>query len=274
MYRYIIQFISITLLLGVASSCSKFSKAQRSTNAEHKFTSAMEYYDKGDYYKASVLFEELLPMLRGTKNAEVAQLKYSYCQYYMDQYVMSGYYFKKFYETYPTSEYAEEALFMSAKSSSISSPDVELEQSTTQEALDAVQDFLRIYPDSKYKEECHQMIDKARAKLEEKSYNSAMLYYKLDDYRAAIITFDNFKNDFPESKRLEEVQFLKIKTQYNYAKNSIEKKREERYKQTLEFYQDFIDKYPNSKYLKDAEKIYENSMQEIKYINKLNQKNG
>lgn len=260
MRKYIIHILTGILLIGMAS-CSKFQKAQRSTNAEQKFTSATEYYDKGDFYKASVLFEELLPMLRGTKNAEIAQFKYSYCQYYLEQYVMSAYYFKKFYETYPSSEFAEEALFMSAKSSSISSPDVELEQSSTQEALDAVQDFLRKYPYSKYKEECNQMIDNARAKLEQKAYNSAMLYYKLDDYKAAIITFDNFRNDFPESKKLEEVNFLKLKTQYNYAKKSIDIKKAERYKHTIELYQEFIDKYPNSKYLKDAESIYEGSMQ-------------
>lgn len=273
MFGYIKYILTIALFIG-ALSCSKFQKAQRSTNAEQKFASATAYYDKGDFYKASVLFEELLPMLKGTKNAELAQFKYSYCQYYMGQYVMSNYYFKKFHETYPSSEYAEEALFMSAKSNAISSPDVELEQSTTQEALDAVQDFIRRYPNTKYKEECNQMIDNARAKLEEKAYNGAMLYYKLDDFRAAILCFDNFKNDYPESKRLEEVAFLKLKTQFNYAKHSIDAKKIERYNLTIVIYQEFIDKYPNSKYLKDAEKLYEDSAEGIKYINKLNHKNG
>lgn len=273
MYKYTkFLLVALSILLGI--SCSKFQKAQRSTNPEQKYAHATEYYDKGEYYKASMLFEELLPMLKGTKNAETAQLKYSYCQYYQGQYIMSTYYFKKFYETYPTSEFAEEALFMSAKSSFFNSPDVELEQSSTQEALDGMQGFLTKYPNSKYKEECNQMIDNARQKLEVKAYNNAMLYFKLGDYKASLITFDNFRNDFPESKRIEEISFLKIKNHYNYAKNSIESKKINRYNKTIEFYQEFLDKYPQSKYLKEAEGLYDSSVKEIKYINKINNKNG
>ncbi|MFN8438288.1 MAG: outer membrane protein assembly factor BamD [Cytophagales bacterium] len=270
MHKTYLLLVSLLMLL----SCSKFQKAQKSTNPEEKYAKAVEYYNKGDFYKAGVLLDELMPMLKGTKNAEEAQLKYSYCQYNSHQYYLANYYFNKFYETYPTSEFSEEALFMAAKSSYMNSPEVKLDQTTTQETLDAFQNFIVKYPNSKFKEEATQMIDNARGKLELKLYNQALLYYKIEEYKAANVTFDNFKNGFPESSRNEYISYLKIKNQYNYAAESVESKKLERYNVAIEFYQDFVDKYPQSKYLKDAESIYDNISNKLKELNKLQNKNG
>lgn len=269
-----INKIIVVLIAVISLSCSKFQKAQKSSNPEEKYAKAVAYYEKGDYYRAGILFEELLPMLKGTKNAETAQLKYCYCQFYSNQFYLSNYYFNKFYETYPSSPDAEEALFMSAKSNFLNSPEVELDQTNTQETLDAFQNFLYKYPESKFKADATEMIDNCRKKLEIKAYNNAMLFYKLDNYKAAIITFDNFKNGYPESSKNEEISFLKIKTQYNYAHKSIDEKKLERFNKALEFYEQFIDKYPKSSYLKDAISLYENISKEIKFINKINKKNG
>ena len=51
-----------------------------------------------------------------------------------------------------------------------------------------------------------------------------------------------------------------------YAKNSSETKQEERYNQAITFADQFTEKYPTSKYLKEATTYKKDSEQGIKYI--------
>ena len=84
--------LALVMLL-TASSCSKFRKIQKSNDWELKYRAAMEYYDHQDYYKAGVLLEEILPILRGRPESEKAQFYFAYCYYYQKQYVLSAHYF-------------------------------------------------------------------------------------------------------------------------------------------------------------------------------------
>ena len=190
-------FLIICLIFG---ACSKFAIIQKSDNLDLKYKSAVKYYQNKEYIKASTLFEELIPILKGQADAEKAQYYYSYCQYYMGQLVLSAYYFKKFYETFPRSELAEEAYYMHCISLYEDSPEYELDQTNTKQALDAIQVFLERFPKTKYLEDCNSIVDKLVLKLEMKAYHQAKLFYKMRDYRACVITFENLIKDFPSSK--------------------------------------------------------------------------
>ena len=61
------------------SSCSKFSKIQKSTDIEAKYLAAVEYYDAGGFYQALQLFEELVTLFRGTQKAEITYYYYCMC---------------------------------------------------------------------------------------------------------------------------------------------------------------------------------------------------
>jgi outer membrane protein assembly factor BamD len=54
-----------------------------------------------------------------------------------------------------------------------------------------------------------------------------------------------------------------IDTAYEYAKVSIDSKKEERFLNSIERYQDFLEKYPNSEFLKEAEQIFVKSREEL-----------
>ena len=61
------------------------------------------------------------------------------------------------------------------------------------------------------------------------------------------------------SKFQEEALFLSIQTAYEYSKVSIASKQQERYQVVIDKHVDFVDKYPNSAYTKEAEEYYANS---------------
>jgi len=272
---------TVKVLLGIWAifllvSCSPFSKLQKSGSDDEKYKGAVEYYKKGEWYRAGLLFEELIPVLKGSTESEMAQFYYAYTQYQQQQYLLSATLFKKFYETFARSDYAQEAMYMYAYSLYKDTPSFNLDQSNTLTASSALQDFVNTYPDSKYKEECTKLILDLRGKLERKAYEKAKLYYKtsgfnIASYKSAVISINNFQKDFPDSEYNEELAFLKVDAEFSLAQNSLETKQKERYQEAISYHQSFVDKYPNSRYLKQSEKMYDTSQKEIERLDKLEQ---
>lgn len=257
--RLIILLFAATLIV----SCSKFRKIQKSGDWKVKYDAAIEYYEDEDYHRATILFEDILPIIRGTAEAELGNFYLAYCYYNQKQYILSAHHFQEFVTIYGRSEYVMEASYMHAHSLYLQSPDYQLDQTTTYEAVAAMQNFINRYSSSEYAPEADRIIDAMQQKLEKKAFEQCRLYFKLKRYTSALTIYDNFKVDFPDSKYQEEVAFMKIETSFDYARESIPSKQEERYRNVTEYYLEFLDKYPNSKFLKDAEKIYGDSIEEI-----------
>ena len=75
-------------------------------------------------------------------------------------------------------------------------------------------------------------------------------------YKAAIVALTSFKDNFPDSKYMEEANFMILRSQFELAEQSVYSKQKDRYKEVVDNYKNFIDRYPDSKFLKDAEKLY------------------
>ncbi|MCK8494352.1 MULTISPECIES: outer membrane protein assembly factor BamD [Spirosoma] len=274
--RHISRSLLGVLIVFFLGSCSPFSKLQKSGNDDQKYKAAVEYYKKEDWYHAGLLFEELIPVLKGSTESELAQFYHAYTQFHQQQYLLSATLFKKFYETFARSEYAQEAMYMYAYSLYKDTPQYNLDQSNTLTATSALQDFINTYPDSKYRDECTKIILELRGKLERKAYEKAKLYYKtsgfnIASYKSSVIAINNFQKEFPDSEYNEELAFMKVDAEYSLANNSLESKQKERYQDAISYYQAFIDKYPSSKYVKQAERMYESSQKEIERLDKLEQ---
>lgn len=258
----------VVVLAVLLSACSDFSKVQKGPNDSSKYKAAVAYYNKSDWYHAGLLFEEVIPVLKGSTESEMAQFYYAYTQYHQQQYLLSSTLFKKFYETFARSELAQEAMYMYAFSLYKDTPSFDLDQSNTLTAASALQDFINAYPDTKYRDECTKMIMTLRDKLERKAYEKAKLYYKTSGfniaaYKSAVIAINNFQKDFPDSDYNEELAFMKVDAEFSLAQNSLDTKQKERYQEAISYYQGFREKYPNSKYLKQAERMSEVSAKEI-----------
>ncbi|WP_373511105.1 outer membrane protein assembly factor BamD [Persicitalea sp.] len=264
-------FFLLIIALFLTTSCSKFAKLQKTGTDKEKYAAALDYYQDGDWYRAGLLFEELIPLLKGSTESEMAQFYYAYTQYHQEQFNMAQFLFKKFFDTYARSDYAQEALYMHAYSLYKDSAPHTLDQTSTMTAISALQDFINSYPASPFRNECTGYILELRRKLELKAYEKAKLYYKISDFnlaslKSAVISIENFRRDFPDSEFNEELAYLKVDAQYTLAKSSFAIKQKERYEDAVKFYKAFIDKYPNSAFLKDAEKLYSNSEEELERI--------
>ncbi|NBA87961.1 outer membrane protein assembly factor BamD [Emticicia sp. CRIBPO] len=268
----------VVLLAVLSISCSKkFSRLQKNGTLDEKYKAAIEYYNKADYYKAGILLEEISPLLKGDSTAEKAQFYNAYCNYYQGQYQMSSYLFKTFYATYNNSPFAEEAYYMNAYSMFKDSPQYNLDQTSTLTAIDALQTFINTYPTSKYAESCNKDLKDLRFRLEQKAYEKAKLYYKtrqpsyggLPNYKAAVVTIDNFRRDFPDSKYNEELAYIQLVSQHEYADLSVFRKQKERYDLVVKLYEGFIDKYPKSQYSKEVVRIFDQTQKSLDNVAKI-----
>jgi outer membrane protein assembly factor BamD len=263
MGKYIIKVFSLVILIITVSSCTKFKKIQKSADWKVKYEAALAYYEEEDYFRSGTLFEEILPIIRGTKEAELANFYYAYTYFYQRQYILSSHYFSLFSDVYGRSEYLMEAIYMNAYSLYLQSPEPSLDQTSTYEAIASLQNFLNKYPQSEFSVKADDLIDELQVKLEKKAYENAKLYYKLRRYKAALVALDNFQYDFPDSKFNVEIGFLAIETSFDLASSSIFKVQEKRFRKTIDLYQKYIDKHPDSEYIKKAEKYYADSVEQL-----------
>ncbi|HLT75464.1 MAG TPA: outer membrane protein assembly factor BamD [Ohtaekwangia sp.] len=262
-----IVYFSIVVLIFVSVSCGKFRKIEKSSDWRVKYEAALNYYNKQDYYRASVLFEQVLPIVRGLPEGEKVQFYLAYCQYYDKLYLLASEQFRTFYETYGRSSLAEEARFMYAYSKFAGAPRSSLDQTNSIEAMAAMQEFLNRYPNSKFREQAVDVIFTTQAKLEEKGFANAYQYYKMRQYTAAIVALNNFVDNFPDSRFVEEARFLVVDAEFRLAEESIRSKQIERYRTVVEHYKEFVDRYPESKFLRDAEKLYAQSLEKLRNNN-------
>jgi outer membrane protein assembly factor BamD len=248
------------LFVLMASSCSDFSKLKKSTDYEHKLEMAIKYYDKGDYTKAQILFEELQNVYKGTEKAEIVYFYNAYTNFEMGDYLLAGFMFRNFVRTFPTSKRAEECAYMTAYCYYLNSPDYSLDQTDTYTAIREFSFFLKQYPKSERIPDCNEYVDKLRAKLEKKSYETCMQYYRLSDYKAAIADITAHNKDFPANKHVEELSFMTIKSFYQLGLLSNDVKKAERMKAVTDNYLKFVDLYPKSAYLSEAQSIYDSAV--------------
>jgi len=258
MIRNLRAFFVVGVLL-IASSCGEYQKIVKSTDYEYKLKKAREYYDKKDYNKASQLYGELVNIFRGTNRSDQVYYYLAKSNFGQHDYLMAGHYFRQLIKEFPHSTFSEESQYMVGYCYYLDSPTPRLDQKTTQDAIDAFQLFINIFPSSNRVAEANKLIDELREKLVLKSYMNGRLYYDLGDYRASVISLTNSLKEYPDSKYREELMFYLLKSKYLLGENSIEEKKRERLNSELDEYYTFVDEFPNSKFRKEADRFFANT---------------
>jgi outer membrane protein assembly factor BamD len=86
------------------------------------------------------------------------------------------------------------------------------------------------------------------------------------NYQSAITSFKNLLEEFPNTENREKVLYLIQKSGFLLAENSVNAKKLERYEDATKAYVKFVDSYPESDYIKEAESIYDKSVKRIESI--------
>ncbi|MDR2683573.1 MAG: outer membrane protein assembly factor BamD [Dysgonamonadaceae bacterium] len=265
--------ICFSLLLIVGMSCGEYNKILKSTDTMVKYEAAKKYFDGGKYSRTVTLLEEVAPLLKGTSYAEESLYLQAQAHYALKDYLSASEYFKNYYTSFPRGKYAEDARYYSAYGLYLDSPDARLDQSDTYKALQQLQDFLEYYPQSERKEEVQRVLFELHEKLAYKELLSIKLYYNLGDYTlysyaggnylSCVITAQNAMRTYPFSKYREDYMYYIFKSKYEMAVQSVEEKKEFRYRDVADEYFSYKNDYPEGKYIKEITKLYNTIAKEL-----------
>ncbi len=251
----------------VFSSCSNnIGKLLKNPDYEYKLRMAEQYFVKKKYTLAQQVYEDVMPYFKSKKEFEDIYYKYAYCAYNLGDYMNAENLFKSYLEIFPNSLKAEEIDYMRAYSYFKQSPKAELDQTNTIRAMGMMQTFINTHPGSARNKDATEIIDICRAKLETKDYQSAQLYYDMGQFRAAGVAFTTLLNGYPESMKGDEYKLMIIKSYFRFAEMSIEEKKVERFEQVISECNEFTDRFPESKFRKEAEEFLNLSQTNIKNL--------
>ena len=257
--------IPLMLLLGVAG-CNEYNEVLKSPDLDYKYERAVGFLDSNQCFSALPVFEELARLTRGTQMAADVQYNYARTHACLRDNYLSRYHFRMFAKTFPNDPRCEGANFEAAMCSYRLSPPPSLDQTETRSAIEELQLFMDSYPGSALRDSAQTCVDNLRSKLETKSYESALLYHKTEQYRSAVIALENALKDFPDSPYREEMAFLIVDSHYQYALRSTERRKAERYNDAIEAFLTFVARVPSSERLPEAERIHKRCISEIERL--------
>mgnify|MGYP001591786461 CR=1 FL=1 len=234
------QTIFILAIALSAFGCSNYGKLLKSTDYQLKYTKANEFYENGKYGKSIGLLDQLREQYRYKDTiAYLLQLS-GKCYFEESEYDYATLFFDDYVENFPNGYYAEECAFKSLECKYRLRNSFELDQQETYTTIDKIKIFTNNNPNSAYLAQCNDMLDALRDNLKSKEVGRTFQYFNIGDYRAAVVSAQNTLQAYPDIEKVEEMEFMMVKAQYNYAINSIDTKKEERLKTMLDLAKNYI----------------------------------
>lgn len=267
MYKNVIFFFLLSIIL-FTSCAQEFNSVYKSSDYAYKYEYAKEMYGKAKYSRASILFGDLITVMKGTSNAEESLFLYGMATMNNKDYESAAEIFKKYTTTYIRGLYAEDACYFIGECLYASVPEPRLDQTPTYAAMKAYQEFIDLYPESARRNTAENKLYELQDKLVQKEYLNAKLYYNLgtyfgnctsggNNYEACIITSQNAIKDYPYMNKREEFAVLIMKSKFELALHSVAEKQTERFQDAEDECYGFINEYPDSKERGTAEKYIE-----------------
>ncbi len=262
--------ISLILLSALfLCSCGEYNKVLKSNDYNYKYEYAKQAFEKKKYVQASTILTDLITIFKGTPKAEESLYLLGLSHYENKDFQSSGAYFKTYYSRYPKGQYTELARYYSGYGYYLDSPEAQLDQTGTYKAIEELQGFLDYFPKSDKATIAQNAIFELQDKLVLKELQNAQLYYNLgnymgNNYESSVIVAKNAIKDYPYSKYKEQLELLILKSRYQEALQSVNEKKEERFRDVIDEYYSFINDYPDSETRKEADNIFKIASRHVK----------
>jgi len=251
------NLIIAALAIVAFSSCkSQYELLLNSNDADAKYEAAFKYYNEGKYSKAGSLFESLSVLTNGTERDDTVRFYWGLSNYKFKDYYTAETNFSNFLESYPRSPFASEARYLRIDCLYRSTLRYELDQTPTYKAITEISEYIIEDPRTPHLQACRDMLQTLNDRLDKKAYESAKLYYKMEDYLASRVAFRNVLKDDAENIYREDILYYIAMSSYNYAHNSVQSKQKERYLTFLDDYLNFVGEIPESHYRKELDNVY------------------
>ena len=204
------RIIAVSAFIILMWGCSGSVDTTKMTADEH-YQYAMKLYNDEDYLEALNEFQSIILQFPGSAINDDAKYYLGMTYYKRDQYLLAAYEFSKLIKEVAASPYVPDAQFMLADSYYQLSPPYPLDQSYTKKAIEEFQAFIDFFPINEKVAEAEKKIAELNAKLAEKEYNSALIYERMDYYKAAIEYYEYVAETYHDTEYAPKALYNKIK---------------------------------------------------------------
>ena len=196
-----------TLAFGAAGCAHKGPKGERpyiARDVDTLYTAAKSMLDRKQYKTAGQMFDEVERQHPYSVWARRAQLMAAFSYYMSRDYQEAILASQRFLSLHPGNKDAPYAYYLVAVSYYEQINDVQRDQKITQQALDALTELVRRYPNTSYADDARLKIDLARDHLAGKEMEIGRLYQNQGQLLAAALRFRAVVDDYDTTSHVPE----------------------------------------------------------------------
>jgi outer membrane protein assembly factor BamD len=264
-----IKIIYILLLAFALSSCSEYNRILRSPDLELRFAYAKRFFEEGRYNRSIALLEDLVRFFTGTVHHEESMFLLAQSHFNSRDFVSATRVFTQYYNTFPTGQFVESAMFYSAYGMYLASPDPRLDQTNTYLAIAEFQRFIDRFPQTERAQQAINYLFELQEKLAYKELLTAQLYLNLGNfmgrnhYEAAVITAREAIRNYPFSIHLEDFQITILRARYRFATSSAPHLQPERFRLVIDEFYNYRNMFPEGQFMSEAERFHRTALARI-----------
>ena len=242
--RSILHYLSLLLIISILSSCGGSDVTYNLTPEEY-FERGKMKFDEGSYLEAINDFEVVKIQFMGSGVADDAQYYLAECHFQRGEYLLAAEEYKALKRNMSVSSFIPIAQYKIGLSYYQLSPKSSLDQRFTLQAINEFQTFIEYNPTHELVPDAEAKIKELNSRLAQKLYDTAVLYMKMEYYKAAIRYFSlviekYHDTPFAEPALLKKVQALVARKKFDDAKPEIIR---------------FLEKYTHSQFKNEAESL-------------------
>ncbi|MXO64703.1 outer membrane protein assembly factor BamD [Altericroceibacterium endophyticum] len=204
--------LSALLLAGCAGGSGPEETAYVARDVETLYSAAKERLDRGDAKMAAALFDEVERQHPYSPWARRAQLMSAFSYYVSRDYNKSIQSAQRFLSIHPGNKDASYAYYLIAISYYEQISDVQRDQAITQQALTALEEVRRRFPESRYAADANLKIDLVNDHLAGKEMEIGRFYERSGNWIAAQIRFQNVVETYQTTSHTAEALYRLTET--------------------------------------------------------------
>ena len=203
-YRILPLILSFILL----TSCQhKLKKAKDEISANSAYQKGIALIEKKQYKKAASYLTQVFFLDPSSPLAQKAQVLEAYSCFMSKQYEEVIVVSETFLRFYPASTYSEYISYLNALSHYVQITPISLDQSFTYKTKILFEDFIKTYPDSKFKKPAERKILVVNENLAAKEMDIGRYYMFLNDPMASIVRFKVVLSEYAKTNQVPEALY-------------------------------------------------------------------
>jgi len=225
--RFTAAILMCTVIL--ISGCAG-NKTIRDIDYDAEFEKGKIALNKKKYTKAQEKFNMVVIGASHTELGDDALYFLGESYYLSKEYILAISEYDRLIRRMPFSPYVERARYRICQAYVTMSPKYFRDQTYSEKALEKLQEFIDDFPNSEHTMKAQADIKDLRNKLSHKSYESGILYMKLEEYKAALIAFKQisdlyYDTDYIDQAHLKIIECYIHRREFEEARNHFDSKR-------------------------------------------------